>query len=220
MPSQPQSTTLQSLLLRTKTLTPKPTPHLHPTDSDSSDSDSPLPLIVHEMTIFNTPSGKVPTLHAGTPTPQILSDLELAANCYFSLKKTPDNKKIYMLTTCFEDHRVMDILRIESERECMEVLSMLAFMAEVHKLLLLSDWECKLRDNVHWHRQGPDEVYTVFTTTVRDHLEMCLSPLQGHYNINKTTKEETDLVRWIKEVSHIDKVCHHEIEVYNEITTI
>ncbi|KAJ7701174.1 hypothetical protein B0H17DRAFT_1195460 [Mycena rosella] len=145
VPSQPQSATSRSRSPRTKTPAPEPSPQpprQRPIDSKSSDSDSPSPSITRKMGIFDAPSGKLPTLHVGTPTPQMLSDLELAASRYFSLKKTPD---------------------------------------------------------------------------VRDHLETCLGPLQGHYNVDKTAKDETDLVKWITEVSRIDKIRRREIEVYNEI---
>jgi hypothetical protein len=176
------------------------------------------------IAVMDLPSGKMPLLHEGETTQAQLRSVEVHTRNYYTPKGIDDPKlQVAHALGCFRDHRVTDLIEIESERAAILALDFKQFMDKIRDILLPSDWERDLRHQVNTRRQGVKESFADYSTFVRTNNSLLINPKSHVDNarirvilesnmirdladklINAKADEITDFKAWLDEAKHID----------------
>ncbi|KAF8143586.1 hypothetical protein K438DRAFT_1993722 [Mycena galopus ATCC 62051] len=164
---------LTSLASSSSTTTPPGTPPHTATpayESDTTSSSPELPsrhvMLTNGTASLDLPPTKLPLLHEGETNQSQLRQLEVHCQNYFSLKSIPSDKQVANVTGCFRDYRITTWLDDDAERAAAIAMDFKAFMAAVRERLLPTDWERTIKQEMHGRKQGKNETFLVFLTTV------------------------------------------------------
>jgi hypothetical protein len=120
------------------------------------------------LTALDVFVNKPPVLHPGTVTPMLIKKMEAACQNYFSAKESAPGHMVASVLGSFQDEHITNWLSPNDECTCIPALNFPMFMAEVHSILLDSDWELQTRAQLVGlkmaNRDSFDKFHTSFIT--------------------------------------------------------
>ncbi|KAJ7119077.1 hypothetical protein C8R44DRAFT_878584 [Mycena epipterygia] len=188
-------------------------------------------------------ASKLPTLHKGELTPLVIDDMILACTNYFNAKDTAADKQVATVLGCFMDPHFTNWVRPAATRTRLIALTFPEFMSEFKEKFLDDDWETLVRSDVMSMRQGADETFDQFATSLISHTSLLadsapISDVQTRHQLeagmaddlrficmrNEKLKEliakpTSTLDQYIRAVNRLDEERRRNLDVQRRLIT-
>ncbi|KAJ6529035.1 hypothetical protein DFH09DRAFT_934980, partial [Mycena vulgaris] len=182
-------------------------------------------------------SSKLPTLHKGELTPLVIDDMILACTNYFNAKDIAEDKQVATILGCFMDPHFTNWVRPAATRARLIGLTFPAFMSKFKEKFLDDDWETLVRSDIMSMRQGADETFDQFATSLISHTSLLadsapISNVQMRHQLETgmadnlrficmrseklkelIAKPRSTLDQYIRAVNRLDEECRRNLDV-------
>ena len=202
-------------------------PLAHSPSSSSSDSHPPYPSprMSSKGRFEQIVAHNAPLVTAGDITPEVLHSWEMGCKQYFRIKTITTTDQVTNVAWNLQDLHVQDWY--SNDTDYLNGLSFDAFMSEVCKTWLPSDWDTTLRQHMLGSTQGSHSFHkwavnlqsqnTMLCSTtshlnvkaLKFHLKVHMYPNLLHKYCTCHTTHKEDFHTWLESVSLLDKEREH-----------
>jgi hypothetical protein len=232
--------TRQNSPVHSHTASPSPPPSLPSSSSSSSDSSPnpyrytrPMPYNKNTTYVEQSAVSKLPILHPGDISPEVMREFEDSCMGYFDAKEVEPDRQVQKVISGLKDPRIRDW--VTTDRARILLLTFAEFMTEMRCNFLDPNWEDLTRRELGSMTQSGDGFWNftirlqaknslLMNTTshldeegIRHRLEASMDDALVRHCMNASTNCIEEFREWTQEVKKLDDQMRAERKEFEQI---